>query len=199
VTALAEKGRFYYVESVAPGGSVYVAAQDGDLAARSLRGEEPGDAPLRIKLHPSLRGTRLRDVVWAELYPLLGPRVQQVLRDIQATGWSVRPISVPQELHMLRDYGAMVIHGRGGRIGPCREHSLIIGDKPGSPLLKVKGWCLDPREWDGSDFWVQPDRVSHKIATRKVRDALRKAKVTGLKFVDLSELETLVSRDTFRI
>lgn len=196
---LAEKGRFYYVEMVAPPGSVYVAAVSVAIARRVKRGEEPGTEPLAIELHPSLRGTRLRDVVWAELYPLIGPRVVQILCDVGATGWSVRPLSVPDELDVLRDYGALVVHGRGGHIGPCREYSSIVLDKPGSPLLDVKGWCLDPEEWDGSDLWLQPAGVSHLIVTRRVRDAFRRAKVTGVRLVDLCELVSLVSREKFKI
>lgn len=199
VQALAEKSRFYHIEKVAPPGTVYVAAVSPTIARRVLRGEEPGTAPLAIDLHPSLRGTRLRDVAWAELYPLIGPRVVQVLRHIGATGWSVRPLSVPDELDVLRDYGALVVHGRGGPVGPCREHSSVVGDKPGSPMLKVRGWCLDPDAWDGSDLWLQPNGASLLIATRKVRDAFRRAKVTGVRLVDLCEIESLVSRDRFRI
>lgn len=197
---LAEKGRFYYVEKGAPPGAIYVAAVSDAAGLRVLRGEEPGSAPLAIDLHPSLRGTRLRDVVWAELYPLIGPRVVQILRDVGATGWSVRPISVPDELEVLRDYGALVVHGRGGHIGPCREYSSIVLDKPGSPLLDVKGWCLDLDEWDGSDVWSQRAGGSQIIVTRRVRDAFKRAKVTGIRrLTDLCEKESLVSREKFTI
>ena len=70
-------------------------------------------------------------------------------------------------------------------------------DKPppaprGKPYQVLRGFYFNDDAWDGSDLCTA-DRTAHVIATARVVDVFKRARIGNVRFVRLDEYEQAVS------
>jgi len=160
-------------------------------AAAVLRGEESVAAPMEFGQH---MGGKVYDwIATSHLwFVLLSPRLQSVLRDSSFTGWQTIPAVITRKKQgALEGYGCFVVTGRTGDV---RENKSRREWRPppvakGRPAIVNIGLCVDFGKWDGSDICI-PQQGAYILANARVRDALAKAKITGVDMVRLDEYET---------
>jgi hypothetical protein len=139
-------------------------------------------------------GGQATDIMWSGFIPLfcISSRVVKVLEENKFTGWSLYPAKVfDHKGNELPDYHGFSVTSYAGKQDLRR--SEIITKPPmttnGEPYNVYKGFYFEDEKWDGSDIF----RVysSHKIVTKKVKEAFKRAKIVNVMFTQLLEDETL--------
>lgn len=179
-----DKGEFFHMANSQATVATYLRTEPG-FADTAYRGECALSLPLPVSRHLVPGGGRLLDVLWAELRPLLSPRAVAVLKAINATGWTTRPVLASPEVSMVSEYRALVVTGRGGEVTPFARHPELAPATENSAI--IRGWCFDPNEWDGSDLWLQRSGAMLLIVSARVAAAFRKAKVSGVRLIDVRD------------
>jgi len=120
-----------------------ISVQSGEADdAHLIRGDFVG-RPHGVVLQ---RG-KVKDLIgtfWANVY-LMSERMVDELATHRLTGWTARPVDI-EEPPQLPPLSLLTVTGRSGPAYSRTGLSL-----PGLPQF---GWFLDPRQWDGSDFFV---------------------------------------------
>ena len=178
-----DTGEFFHMANSQATVATYLTTE-ARFADTAYRGECALSLPLPVSRHLVPGGGRLLDVLWAELRPLMSPRAVAVLKGINATGWTTRPVLASPEVSMVREYRALVVTGRGGEVTPCARHPELAPEAENSI---IRGWCFDPNEWDGSDLWLQRSGAMLLIVSARVAAAFRKAKVSGVRLIDVRD------------
>ena len=136
-------------------------------------------------------GKNLRDILgtgWPCLY-LISDRLKEIFESNNLTGWKTFLIKLydKKEKEISGYHGFSII----GKCGPTSyESSKIIEKKyvSNGPLCKFyKGVSID--KWDGSDFFT-PEGTYEIFITKKVADILRENKLSNMRIINLSEIET---------
>ena len=166
---------------------LYADLEDGTPQTELLRGEWVPETALQA--HWSMERAEPSDVALgctsAWLY--LSPRVQQLFRDHNFTGWSTYPIILHNKAgEVCPGYAGLSITGRCGPIdegrgAPVPEHLR----KPGTPDLM--GMYFDESTWDGSDFFCPAGNNSYKFVTEAVKSMFEEHKIHGFEFTPLTK------------
>jgi hypothetical protein len=141
--------------------------------------------PLHIARHQYLRGARVLDVVWAELLPLISPRLQALLEESAVSGWATYPVVVEQDLSALQGYRALGITGRCRRVAFIEDERHVVERADGFAV--VKGLEIDTSTWDGADLFMGSDS-GFVIATGRVRALFKRAKIGNVSFVPAEDV-----------
>lgn len=159
------------------------------------RGASP-EAPLVARWY--MGGRPPTDVLPTdEVGPIvLHVRVIDVLRAHGCTGWSALPVTLEDRQGTPRsDYALLVVTGR---CGPVLEEQGTLIEPPeisGTSTFEYRqGIHVDTASWDGASMFGAPGRRSTYVIPA-VRQALRQAKVTGVKFTPLAEARYYRKRD----
>ncbi len=94
--------------------------------------------------------------------------------------------------NLIEGYSLLGVTGRAGKLD--RSLSEKIYKESEWPFIKrrnfYKGLYFEEGTWDGSDIFMMEDNYSILI-TEKVYKALKKAKLTNVQMIPISEYETL--------
>ena len=145
--------------------------------------------PLRVARHQYQGGARLLDVVWAELLPLISPRLQALLAESPLSGWTTYPVVLEQDLSALRGYRALGITGRCRRVAFIEDERHVV--ERGDGYAVVKGLEIDMSTWDGADLFMGSDS-GFVIATDRVRQLFKRAKIGNVSFVPAEDVTLTV-------
>jgi hypothetical protein len=120
---------------------------------------------------------------------LISDRMVEVLQGF--SGWQTYPcIIVRNTGERINDYQGLQILGRCGPVDAERGRQLwghiTPATEPGLPPPHRWFTWFDPETWDGSDLFA-PQGTAVRLITRRVAEALRKAKLTNLRIVPLRE------------
>lgn len=144
------------------------------------------------------------DVIWTTYAaPLIvHDRVLEILRTLGATGWTTFPVEVLNKVgEPVAPYHGLGISGRCGVVDLTRS-PIELREYPGGWVPHFKGHYFIPDTWDGSDLFMEaPDatdrRTTHRFVTRRVKEALDRAKVRNLSLTCLPDLN--VDATVYRI
>lgn len=137
-------------------------------------------------------GKEATDIIYSGMMPLLciSQRLFDLFRDNQFTGWDTFPV----ELHGHQDEPIPGYHGLviTSYVGPQDKSRGPLYNRPpytdtGPPLVARMGFFFDENMWDGSDIFRA--HVAHIIVNKRVRNALKQAKITNVRFKPLLEIE----------
>jgi hypothetical protein len=121
-------------------------------------------------------GGRFYDVVpCSPMFLFISPGLRNALRAF--SGWHTTPVTfAPDDPPELASYELLVVDGRCGPLLDVRP----------TPFEFCRGY-FDPSTWDGHDLFSPPGSVS-VFATEAVVRALRRARVTNVRFQRLADL-----------
>lgn len=133
-------------------------------------------------------GSRLHDVVWTSLNPLVvRERVVKLMTDYGLSGWKTYPLDLPDIVDSEK-YCGLCILGRCGPIDDAKS-KIVMKQYPAGDFPIYKGLYFDLDTWDGSDLCLTSDESMWLIATERVRAAFIEEGVTNVDFVPLREFE----------
>ena len=135
-----------------------------------------------IVFHPvdSDCGKNFKDVLgmrYASYVFLISDKFKAVLEDNGVTGWKSYPVEIyGKKGERILGYNGFSVTGRGGAMAEAYLEWEIA---------RNMDWHYDPSQWDGSDiFKIYP---AYLTITRRVKDLLVSAGITGVKYTPLSE------------
>ena len=146
-----------------------------------------------ILLQGHLYGKRYYDILCigcgSSLF-LVSDRFLEVLETNHFTGWKSYPVRLFEKNGTeVFGYNGFSVTGKAGKIDWEKSEVVQI---PG-PIDETvtypyyKGALIDMREWDGSDIFM-PSNSWRKFITEPVYKALKKAKMTNIKFEKATEI-----------
>lgn len=145
------------------------------------------------------KGGKATDFLWCALTPVvcISGSVVELLEEHGFTGWSTYPVEVyGRRGERLAGYSGLAVTGRGGK--RKRSRSRVITKPPpaagGKSYQIYKGLYFDESRWDGSSIFLVEGII---IITQPVKDALKRAKVTNVRFTPLVDVEIDVYLDRF--
>lgn len=162
-----------------------------------FRGERAPDAPL---VCDRAGGSRAVDFVAGGSVEIrfMSPRMIEVLRSHGFTGWQTWPAEVHgKDGVLLPGYEGLAVTGR---CGDLRLESLSLEEacsrrwgKSGY-FVKLDATWYDLTKWSGHDVFT-PAGVNMVFVTRRVHDALRRSKLTGIGLEPLVDVAVYVPVD----
>jgi len=162
-------------------------------AHRLFLGEERPAPPLRLV---GMMGGKAVDMIWATIQCIvISQRLVDVMTTERFTGWDTCEVDVyDRQRQRLTGYYGLAITGRAG------DQDLMRGDvvdKPppaprGRSYQVLRGLYFQNDAWDGSDFSTV-DRTAKLVASARVVDAFKRARIGNVRFVRLDEYEQAVS------
>ncbi|GAP11842.1 hypothetical protein BECAL_03036 [Bellilinea caldifistulae] len=165
-------------------------------AIELFRGRLKLDTPLRLGAY---RGGQVTDFLWSGLIPLvcISERVVELLRMNNITGWATYPVEVHgRKGEPLPGYHGFAVTGSECQRDRSRSQILTRQAVPGGePFQVYRGLYFDEADWDGSDIFLI--RNHGIVVTQKVRNLLKKSKVTNVQLIPLVEVEIDVYLDKF--
>ena len=144
------------------------------------------DEPMAFK-HDT--GSRAYDVISATYaaIELISDRMVETLQGF--SGWSTFPATVTGKRgEEVPGYSGLVITGRCGPLNKDRGRELWGPHEtpPGKPGPRRLFPWFDPDTWDGSDLFA-PEGTAHRLITRDLMLALKRAKITNITMTPLCE------------
>jgi hypothetical protein len=138
-------------------------------------------------------GTKLGDLMStgsAVLY-LISDRMKALFEQEGFTGWQTYPAIIYDKKGVeVPGYHGLSITGRCGPIDYTRCEVVIRRYVPHGPEVRLcKGLYVGLDQWDGSDFFLPPHYYG-TICTKRVVEAVRRAKLTLIDFENLADIET---------
>jgi hypothetical protein len=130
-----------------------------------------GRRPHRAVGFDRVSGSEVGDFVWTTLVTprIVGPRVIDVLRREEATGWDTYPVRLRCEGGPdIVDCVGLAVLGRGDATRKTDEE-LVNGAWPE----------IDIAAWDGSDVFMAPG-MAYVFVTDRLADAFREAGLTNV-------------------
>lgn len=120
---------------------------------------------------------------------LVSDRFADALRQAGCSGWRVERASlIDEDGSPIETRNLLVVLGRSGPL-----HAPTEPDDPARPRW-ARGRWFDEESWDGSDVFAPDGHSGAPIVTRRVKDALEAADLTGLYFEALPDVETWLGR-----
>jgi len=162
-----------------------------------FRGRVSLEQPLRLGIHS---GSQLFHFLWSAFPPIVcvSTFVVELFRSNGVTGWMTYPVEVYGKTgELLPGYHGFAV--TGGECRRDRSRSQIITKQAipgGKPFGVYIGLYFHEEDWDGSDIF----RVSSSggtIVTEKVKQILKKSKVSNVRLTPLPEVEIQVLLDQF--
>lgn len=154
-----------------------------------LKGAMVLDKPLRLGTY---QGGQATDFIWGSIPSLIciSKRVVDLFNINNISGWTTYPV----ELHDRKGqflpgyYGFAVI---GKEYARDLNRSILITKPPPTPKGKAyqvyKGLYFNENEWNGEDiFFIQYSGI---IITEKVKNIIKKSKISNTRIVPLEEVE----------
>lgn len=137
-------------------------------------------------------GKRIDDLIdtgYPGLY-LISDKVVEVLKENKLTGWQLYGCEIfDKKGNEIEGYHGLSVLGRSGEI----RYDLAIPfdmQHPNGPVTRYyKGQPIVPSTWDGSDFFL-PKGYKGPCVSAKAMQILKEAKITNLRLIALSEIET---------
>jgi hypothetical protein len=153
-----------------------------------MRGERRFE--VSVGPHRGVFGKEVKDIVWAEAYPLLSRRVVDVLRAAQLTGWDTYPCRfLPGLPDGLAGYQGLAVTGRTSKIRLDREHSEVVSDPDQYRRGEfLRGMYVDLLSWDGSDFVTSAEGGVQLVVTGRVVKAFKAARISNVRFVPVEDV-----------
>jgi len=159
-------------------------------ATRLLRGQLPPQLPL--KLRPAMGG-RFVDLIWSTFTPIkiISQHLVDLLTTYGFTGWSIYDVEVRDKEGQIKpNYHGLAITAKAGehdlrRVQEIEKPPVVPG---GPSYIDLKGMFFEDDEWDGSDFSLIGDTITH-IVTEQVVQAFRRAKIRNVDFIPLTQVE----------
>ena len=136
---------------------------------RLLDATYQGGTPIRASIEQPGKVGDLAGTLWPSLYAM-GDNFRQTLERNQLSGW--RAYELISEMPPAP--GGWWVLGVLGRAGPIRSGAAAV--PPGRDPL---GHYLDPREWDGSDFF-HPAGEGTILVTPRAFQALERARLKNV-------------------
>jgi hypothetical protein len=131
------------------------------------------------------------DVIWTSaVFPLLvSSRVLAVLEENQISGWSTYPAKVTvRYAEVCSEYFGLSVMGRCGTRDLSRSE-IVLEQYPNGWFPNFEGYFFDESSWNESDLFMEEDNRSGVIiATKKVVDAFRRARISNIRFSMLARL-----------
>lgn len=152
-----------------------------------LRGEWVPEATLQA--HWCMGEAEPQDIAWSRTvaWYYLSPRVLELFRDNELTGWSTYPIVLHNKAGKLcPGYAGLTITGRCGPIDKQRGE-LVPGQNPNKKFPRHIGLYFDEATWDGSDIFCPEGKNTYKFATQRVKDLCDKHEIRGFRFTPLTQ------------
>lgn len=161
-----------------------------DFVDRLYLGECEADPPLQLKV---FQGGQKTDLMWSAYPPItvISKSMVKLLSAHGFTGWGTYAVKVrDRDGKIIPGYFGLAVTGRAGKSDLLR--GKVIKKPPkvpgGAPYEVLKGEYFKDDFWDGSDFCIMGQGGS-PIVTRRVVDALKKAKIRNVEFMPLPEYE----------
>jgi hypothetical protein len=109
---------------------------------------------------------------------LVSDLVQQVLKNVRATGWTTYPVApTGKRATPILGYVGLGITGRAGEPRYDLSERFKMRFVPNSPdTPSLRGVTFDVESWDGSDLFILGE-TGWKIVSESVRSALKAARV----------------------
>ena len=143
-----------------------------------------------------VRKRQMGDILWPGTRPcLVSDRTLALFRAAKLTGFDVRPADVrlmfPHDPAEAR-FWQLVVNGWGGLARP-ESGIRQIADPAGSDRLCYTdctnpGEIFDPRQWDGSDFFIVWPLPNFYWITDRVREVLQSNKLKHYRLMPAEEL-----------
>jgi hypothetical protein len=157
-------------------------------AVELFTGEWQPPEPVTFK---ATRGRQATDILWS-LIPIIcvSQRIIDIFTENGFTGWGTYPAEVyDRDEKLLPGYYGLSVISYAGEQDFSRSRRIF---KPpiipsGKPLEVVKGMYFNEALWDDADIFRL--KAAFIIVTRRVRDALKKAKIINVNFTPLTEVE----------
>jgi hypothetical protein len=159
-----------------------------------IRGELKLKEPLKLRYK---MGGQAADLMRSALVSIfvVSDRLVELIKSSGFTGWGAYPVEVrDKDGKILPGYQGFSIKGRAG--GRDLKRAEVIKKPPkapgGIPYEVYKGYFFKDDQWDGNDFCLV-GYAGMKIATERVVQAFKKAKIHNVEFTPFIELEEGVS------
>lgn len=138
-------------------------------------------------------GTKLQDILdtgWPSLF-LISDRIKVILDENALTGWMVFAVEVQDKQgRLIPGYHGFSITGRCGKIDYGKAEIIEKRLVQHGPLVRYyKSLPIGLEKWDGADFFL-PEKYFGIVITRNAAVALKKSKLTNIRFENLSDIET---------
>ena len=184
-------GALYYMRDASHTGAFCVLPQDETIDYFAIaRAETDPPRPFRFVYASGSKPQDLIGTGTVSLY-LLTVRVFEILKNVGPTGWQALPVEVSGRKGKPVDgYRCLAVTGRCGPV--LWDKGRKIRKPP--PVPQGRGYdawvglFFDTETWDGSDIFT-PEGTTYKIVSKRVMEALTRAKVTNIKFTALTDFE----------
>lgn len=163
---------------------------DYETSCRIAKGDFIGiDLPLSFEQFSGKKWTDVLNPSSVSLY-IFSDDFINVLKQNNITGWKTFSIKISDKLGKeVKGYSGFSIVGRCGEPDYTKSHIYEKQLVPNGKRTKYyKGLHIGLDKWDGSDFFI-PEKTLHIVITEKVRQIIRKQKITNVILQKLSEYE----------
>jgi len=143
---------------------------------------------LRIKISNRKYG----DFLWTFLSEwLLNEKVVEVFTQNKITGYELKPVEIVKGKAQFNLWEFVII-GKGGEAK--KESGIYLKQECQYCGLKVysayeNGIIVDEKNWDGSDIFTVVGYSRYILVTEKVKELIKKHKLTGVYFLPSNELK----------
>lgn len=157
---------------------------------RIVKGDYTGvDLPVIFKQSSGKKWTDILSPNSISMY-VVSQRFIELLEKTDITGWKSYPVKIlDKEEKEIRGYVGFSILGRSGAVDYSKsgvyEKQLVPN---GTKTKYYKGLYIDLSQWDGSDFFI-PESTLNIIISEKVRQLIKKHKITNTDIQNLAEYE----------
>jgi len=155
-----------------------------------LRGEIHVSEPVALE---QFMGGKPRDILGsghAALF-LVSDKFVEVLQEQQFTGWRTYSVVVhATDTRRVGDYRGFAVTARCGQVRQSEPIILPPRSEKGRAVPGRRGLYFDPASWDGSDIFAPPT-TGHVFVLERVRDAIKRARLTNVTFDRVTEVEDI--------
>jgi len=157
---------------------------------RLIRAEDLPEKPLIFDWH---MGKKLTDFMPTALAPveLISDRVVAIFKSFEITGWTTYPVVVHnKDGSKIDGYNGLAITGHCGQLDDsrCIQKQFPPPSSVAPSRLSWIGYYFEEKSWDGSDIFI-PEGTGIIIVTNRVKEIIRKNKLTNVDFELITEVE----------
>lgn len=122
-----------------------------------------------------VEGERLPDLFGIARAVAVSPRLAGLLTDLEATGYSLQPVTIQHPVvgARIEGYGLLTVHGRGGALDEARMQPM---QKSETAIMNCNGFYIYEDQWDGSDVFCIEGLGTSVWVTERIAKALMKVK-----------------------
>jgi hypothetical protein len=181
-----DRARTYSMQHTFRAGGALVLDAIDDVESKGLAfGTVVPASPIRLRIQERRKVGDFFMGPWP--VKIVSPRFVEVLRAGDFSGWTTFPIGVIGRLsEELREHRGLAVTGRSGPPDRSREERVVLPPPVPNGEAMPHRLGLHPQDWDGSDLFV-PEGTTHICVSERVRDAVARARLTGVEFTRLTE------------